>query len=107
MGEIEEVFKGITTMTRANQTIASAVEEQSVVINDISKNIMGISTKSGAVSDNVEESVKGLADVAGSISGFNLSLNQITGRMGEVGANTNQLSSLAGNLTDSIKRFKV
>lgn len=104
---IESVSHIIGEVNSISQTIASAVEEQSVTLNEISSNVSHVNNVSNQVTQNVKESAKGISEVSLNISGFNSTINEITKGMSQVDESTINLSNTAKNIKKFVDKFKV
>lgn len=94
-------------MTHISHTIASAVEEQSATVNEISNNMTMIKDESTHVTSNVHESVGGIDEINRSITTFDESLIHVMSNLGQVNQETHKLSDIAEELKQSFDSFKV
>ncbi|MGD9200357.1 MAG: methyl-accepting chemotaxis protein [Chitinispirillia bacterium] len=104
---IEGITAIIEEVNTISQTIVCAVEEQSATMNEIAKNISGVSTASNEVSNSVQESSNELRDISKKIVGINKLIGQITNGIGKVEKSSSEFASMADKLKDSGSTFKM
>lgn len=104
IGEISSVIKQVNDVS---QTIASAVEEQSITTNEIAQNV----SQTAGASEHVSANINQTSDAVKSISGSITVLNQDAKKTNQNALDTknagNELSGLAKNLNDLVQRFKI
>lgn len=89
---ITDIIGEINTI---NNTIASAVEEQTATASEISKSIIGAAEASVEVSQNVQEAARLAGDVTQQAQQASDSVVQITRNLQELNMGTNEISSSA------------
>lgn len=103
IGDIGEAIRNVNEVA---QSIAAAVEEQSIATREISKNVAETSTVAGAVSRGVAESAAACQEIARSIASVDQAAKQTasaavttTGVGGEMSGLAQELQSLVGQFT--------
>ncbi len=104
---IEEVSIVIEEVNAISHTIVTAIEEQSATLNEISSSVGDVSRSTTEVSENVQESAHLIQDVTKNISDLNSGINNVSNEMNKVEANTTNLSGMAQELKDSVGVFRV
>jgi methyl-accepting chemotaxis protein len=95
--EINEISDIIKQINEFNGTIASAVEEQSATINEISQNVSGAAQASSDVSRNVQQAAEVASKVTAQVQNANDNMLQITKNLEEAGRGAVEISNSAGN----------
>lgn len=104
---INEISKVISKVDGIVSAIASSVEEQAAVTQEISLNISQTSLGIQDVNVNVGQSSAVATDIAREIADVNQSAGEMTTRSSSVKTATQELSGIAGNLNDLVRKFKV
>ncbi|HBE01591.1 MAG: hypothetical protein A2096_13535 [Spirochaetes bacterium GWF1_41_5] len=104
---IELVTAVIEEVNNISQTIVSAVEEQSVTVNDISKNVGQMSQITGEVAKNVAQSARGLSDVTGTISSVNNAAADTARGIAQVKLSVEELAKLSEGLKNLVGQFRI
>jgi methyl-accepting chemotaxis protein len=107
VGSIDEIGKVIADVNETVNTIATAVEEQSVSTREITNNIAEISSGTGEVNENVAQSSQVANEITQSITEVNQASTEIANSSNQVKNSAQELSSLADQLTEMVGRFKV
>jgi methyl-accepting chemotaxis protein len=97
----------IEEVNAISQTIVSAVEEQSITVNEIAKNVSGVNFGAQQVAQNVAMSARGLSEIASSISGVNTTVTDTSHGIELVKKNADELAKLSENLKSLVKHFTV
>ena len=104
---IDVVAEVIDSVNLLSHTIASAVEEQSATVKEISKEVSKVNIGTQDVARNVSESAKGLAEITKTISGVNDGVKDTSRGIAQVNANAEELAKLANALKKLVGEFKV
>ncbi|NLD98629.1 MAG: methyl-accepting chemotaxis protein [Fibrobacter sp.] len=104
---IDQVTQVISEVNTISQTIVSAVEEQSVTINEIAINITQVSSGTGEVAQNVTASAKGLLDTSTNIGKISQAISDTVKSIGQIKDSADGLAMLSGSLKKLISEFKV
>ncbi|MCP3876002.1 MAG: methyl-accepting chemotaxis protein [Desulfobacteraceae bacterium] len=105
--EIGAVSKTIENVNEIVGTIAASVEEQSATTKEIAENMGQASSGLQEVSENVAQSTMVASEIAKDISGVNSSSNEVLGNSDLVNNNSGELKTLANDLQDLIRQFKL
>ncbi|MCP4355605.1 MAG: methyl-accepting chemotaxis protein [Proteobacteria bacterium] len=105
--EIKNISKVVVEIDEIIGTIATAVEEQSVTTKEIAENIAQASLGIHEVNENVTQSSVAAQEVTKDIAEVTLASTRISGSSGKVKNNSGDLSSLAGNLSGMVNKFRV
>jgi methyl-accepting chemotaxis protein len=107
-------IKAIATITviieevnTISHTIASAVEEQTSTINEISGNIGSVGLAATEISANVNQSAAGLTEISNNISSVNTAASNTADGINVVSVSLKELVKLTAQLNDVTKQFKV
>ena len=104
---IDTVSQVIARVNEIINTIATAVEEQSVTTREISENIQQLSGGIGEVNENVAQSSQVAQEIAREVSDVNESSSHIMSSSSEVKTSADGLSNLAERLNTMVGRFRV
>ncbi len=105
--EISTIAKVVAEIDAIVSTIATAVEEQSVTTREIAENVSQASQGIGEVNENVSQASIAAGDVSQEISEVTVSSSEMTNSSSQVKLNAQDLSELAGHLSDMVGKFKV
>ncbi|HMZ08754.1 MAG TPA: methyl-accepting chemotaxis protein, partial [Anaerolineales bacterium] len=105
--DIEKVMRIIRDISEIVTTIATAIEEQSVVTRDIASNISQATRGVDEASERVTQTSTVAQSVAQDISAVNRAGNEIAHGSKQVQASASELSSLAEQLRNMVYAFKV
>jgi methyl-accepting chemotaxis protein len=105
--DIERISAVISEINNVINGIATAVEEQSAASNEISDNISQASQGIAEVNENVAQATVVITDISNDIAGINEQSTQVEQGSNQVQASAQELSQLAIQLHDLVKRFKV
>lgn len=105
--DIEKVMKVIHDISDIVTTIASAIEEQSVVTRDIAANISQATRGVDDANERVSQTSTVSQSVAKDISAVNAAGNEIAHGSQQVQASASELSQLAEQLRSMVQAFKV
>lgn len=106
VAEIENISKVVGENSEIVNTIATAVEEQSVTASEISKNVAQISIGIQEVNTNVSESSVVAADIAEDIADVNHAANEINDSSQNIDQNSQELRGLAQALEKLVSTYK-
>lgn len=87
--------------------IASAVEEQSVTTQDISRNIINVNDGIDKINDNISQTSAVSAEIAKDIADVTETAGKMAESSSRVDADSRQLSGLAGQLMALVNKFKI
>ena len=87
--------------------IASAVEEQSVTTQDISRNIINVNDGIDKINDNISQTSAVSAEIARDIADVTETAGKMAENSSRVDADSRQLSGLAGQLMTLVNKFKI
>ena len=104
---IDIVSEVIDSVNSLSHTIASAVEEQSATVSEISKEVSKVSTGAQDVAKNVSGSAKGLEEIARTINGVNDGVKDTVQGIDRVKSSAEDLVRLANGLKKLVGEFKV
>jgi methyl-accepting chemotaxis protein len=107
MKAIDNISKVIEEVNDISQTIVSAVEEQSITINVISKDVLSVSGGAQTVAVNVAQSAHGLTEIAGAVKNVSNSVNGTTQEIIQIKTSADRLSDLSKNLKFLLSQFKI
>ncbi|MGE0200148.1 MAG: methyl-accepting chemotaxis protein [Candidatus Melainabacteria bacterium] len=96
IGAINEITQIISEINTINGTIASAVEEQTATVNEISRSVSGAADAAREVSRNVQQTAEITTLVTSQVQDANRSVQQITTNMQELSQGTNEIAKGAG-----------
>jgi methyl-accepting chemotaxis protein len=104
---LDEVGKIIEQVSHISSSIAAAVEEQSATTSEIVGTVHGVSTATGTLSQNVQQTADGAAEVARNIAGVSQAAD--AGAKGAIRISTSatELSQLSGSLGKLVAQFKI
>jgi len=109
--EVVEKVAALTAIVKesdeAISSISAAVEEQNVSTREIAKNISDVSSEISEVSTNVSQGAAVAAEIAKDITRVEQGARQVHASSGKLNDNAANLSSMAENFMDLIKRFKI
>jgi methyl-accepting chemotaxis protein len=105
--EINDVSAVVHDIDTIVSTIATAVEEQSATTNEIVSNVSQASIGLGEVNENVAQSSSVSAEIAHDIAEVNSAARDISGSCKSVNTKSEELASLANNLNEMVKKFRV
>ena len=105
--DIEKVMKVIHDISDIVTTIATAIEEQSVVTKDIAGNISQATRGVDEASDRVSQTSTVAQSVAQDIAAVNVAGNDIARGSHQVQESASELSKLAEQLRNMVQAFKV
>ncbi len=104
IGEISEV---ISQVSEVSQTIASAVEEQSITTKEIAQNVTQTSDAATSVSTGVAESASASQEITRSITQVDQAAKQTSQAAAQTQESGSALSGLAEELQQLVGRFQV
>ena len=102
--QIGRVIEGVSDIV---STIATAVEEQSAATKEIADNIAQASSGIGEVNENVSQSSQVARTITQDIEEVNRASGEIAESSAQVRASADELSSLAEQLNEMVRRFKI
>jgi methyl-accepting chemotaxis protein len=95
VGSIKEIIGTIGEMNRINNTIASAVEEQTATANEISRSVSGAAQSANEISSNVQTTVKSVEQVASQVDQAGKGVLEITRNLDELSKGSNEIAKSA------------
>ncbi len=104
---IKQITAIIDEINNISRSIVSAVEQQSVTVQEISKNLNATSSTASEIAKNVSDSAHGLEEVASKIKDVDRATKDNSKEVGMVSKNTQDLAKLAIVLEGLVNRFKV
>jgi len=104
---IGEIRVAIQSVSDVSQSIASAVEQQSVTTNEIANNIAQTASASEFVSQNVHQIAAASSDISRNISGVGQAVHQTTEGVVRIQTASKDLSQLSEELRALVGRFKL
>ncbi len=105
--DIEKISEVIANINGVIHDIATAVEEQLTATTEISTNISQASQGIGEVNENVAQSTSVIADITRDIAQINQQSVQVGDGSSQVEKSVKDLSALAEQLQNMVKKFKV
>lgn len=105
--EISNITRVVTQINEIVSTIATAVEEQSATTKEIADNVSQASLGIGEVNENIAQGSVASQGVSEEISVVTQSAVQMTDSSSQVKTKANDLSGLAGKLSEMMGKFKV
>ena len=99
VSEIENISVGINEINDIVSSIASAVEEQAVTSQEMSKNVGNASSRVAEINDNINQSSSVSTEIAENISIVHGSASQIAQNSLKLTSNSEELASLAQKLS--------
>ena len=104
---INSISNVIENVNSISQTIAAAVEEQSVTSSEIARNIIEASATTTVISRNVSEIAKGITDVSKNIQSSNLETTGVTRSIIAATPQVKRLFTLGSDLKSVVSIFKI
>lgn len=104
---IEAISQVISDVDEIVSTIATAVEEQSSSMNEIAMNITQASSAFEEINSNVNQSSTVAAEISKDIGDVNQSSSEIDERSNQIKESVEALSTLADELDEMVRRFKI
>ncbi len=103
--EIREITNGIGSVNEMIDTVAAAVEEQSVTTKEIANNVKQAAIQE--VTENISQSSEVANDIAEDITEVSQAIKAISKSSIQIDTNAESLSSLAEELNKTVNQFKV
>ena len=107
MKSLDEVAKIIEQVTHISSSVAAAVAEQSATTSEIVGTIHGVSTASGTLSLNVQQTAEGAGEVARNISGVSTAAADGARGATLVSTSATELTALSATLSQLVSKFKI
>ncbi|HLV30582.1 MAG TPA: methyl-accepting chemotaxis protein [Chitinispirillaceae bacterium] len=104
IGEVTRVIEEVNTIS---QTIVSSVEQQSATINEISKNVAGVSEGAQEVAKNVNESAQGLSEITQTVGNVSSGLEDNSRGIAQIKTSVDELAKLSESLKSLLSQFRV
>ncbi len=104
---IGEIVKVIDHINKASQTIAAAVEEQSITTKEISENIIQATSASEVVSTNIAESASASKEVSQNIAGVDTEAKKVAEGAAQAQAVSLEMSQIANQLQNFVDNFTI
>ncbi len=105
--EIEEVTSGISSVNEMIDTVAAAVEEQSLTTREIAANVSQAAQGIQEVTENVTQSSEVADEIARDISEVNETATAMSKSSTRINTSAGGLSKVAGKLKETVNLFKV
>lgn len=105
--QIEQISKVINQLNEIVETIATAVEEQSVTTKEIAGNVVQASQGIQEVTQNVTQATTVTGEMTRDISEVNQASGEIANSSSQVNMSAQELYGLADQLKEAVGRFKV
>jgi methyl-accepting chemotaxis protein len=105
--EIEAISEVILDVNDNINSIATAVEEQSVTAREITHHLTDTANQIQVVSNNVHQTADMSQDINQSITTVSRASSDVSAASTQVNANAASLSALGGRLRSHVDRFKV
>ena len=93
---INGISEGVVELNESFKVIASAVQEQTVAIHEITQNLGEAAKGAGEVSRNVQEAAAGATDISRNVSLASQSTTDIASRSGDVAGAANRVAGDSG-----------
>ncbi len=107
ISNIERITQVINDVNDIVDTIASAVEEQSISTKEIAGNLSQASKRVNGVSAKMSESTSVSEDITRDISEVNQAAQGMSDSSSQVSRNARELASLSENLMNQVRKFKI
>jgi methyl-accepting chemotaxis protein len=104
---IAEIGQVISNVNETVNTIATAVEEQSVSTREIADNISQVSMGTSEVNENVAQSSSVASEITEAITEVNQASTEMSSSSKQINTSAAELSQLAERLNEMVRRFKV
>ena len=107
---IDSIIAITTTIGEINthsQSIVNAMEQQSLAVNGISRNVAEASRVANEISKNVSNSAVGLSEISNNIAGVNAAAADTSYGIAQISASSNELANLSSQLSAITGRFKI
>jgi methyl-accepting chemotaxis protein len=105
--EIKEITTAINSVNEMIDTVAAAVEEQSVTTKEIAGNVTQAAQGIQEVTENVNQSSTVANEIARDISDVNQSSNEMSSKSSKFNASAVELSQLSQELKKAVDQFKI
>ena len=106
-GASEKMLKVIGEVSSIAVSIAGAVEEQSVTINEMVKNITEAGSESETIAHNVNDGARHLSGISATIGSIDTALGENRREMEKVQHSAGELSQLSSQLEAIVGKFRV
>jgi methyl-accepting chemotaxis protein len=93
---INGISEGVVELNESFKVIASAVQEQTIAIHEITQNLGEAAKGAGEVSRNVQEAAAGATDISRNVSLASQSTTEIASRSGDVAGAANRVAGDSG-----------
>lgn len=107
VAEIANISNAVADINDIIATIATAVEEQSATTQEMAENISQASLGISEVNENVSQGSSASQDVSKEIAGVTQSSSEIADSSKQVKHKAEDLSGLAGRLSEMMQKFKI
>lgn len=107
VSEIGEITEGILSVHGMIDTVAAAVEEQSVTTQEIANNVSQAAQGIQEVTENVTQSSGVANEIAREIADVNQAVSEISSNSTQIDDSAGGLSQLSGKLKGTVNLFKV
>ena len=106
VSEIEEVTGAITGASEMIDTVAAAVEEQSVTTREIASNVGQAAAGIAEVAENIARNSAVADEISGDIGEVSRSVSDMSENAARIDSGSGDLSRLAGKLKEAVNQFK-
>ncbi len=101
----EDISEIITQLNITMQTIASAVEEQSVATNEIARSVSGTSQAAEEISHNMQEASIGSSEISANIQGVSLVAQTVYSGAEQTNQGSGELAKMGARLRELVEQF--
>lgn len=103
---IEQVTQIVEEVSQISHLIASSIEEQTVTVRDVASHVSRVSSEANAISQNLEASAKGLAEIAQNVGGMDVAIKDVNGSAHVVRTSARDLAKLSDELQRKVNYFR-
>jgi methyl-accepting chemotaxis protein len=107
MRSIDVITKVIEDVASISSTIVSAVEEQSITMHEISKDVMIVNSGAQEVTQSVQGSALGLSKVTTTMTEVKSAIGNSSTGISEINQSSDKLATLSGSLKEVVGQFKI
>ena len=104
---VASIAKVIEDVDRISNQIANAVQEQSSTITDVSNSMAGISASASGLTKNANQSAQSLQNINSNVAGISEAARETAKGVAQVNSHAQELTKLAGQLTEITDHFQV
>ena len=107
VGAIQDISSVVSELHDISHIIGSAIEEQSITIKEISKNIATSSAAAKVIAQNVEKSAASLSEVSSNINNVDQIVTKNVEGINTINLKTNELNKSVETLNNLVDQFKI